>query len=185
MADIDDAAQWATQGVGERIWQSQRDRTGNPFAPPPGFVDLDPSTTHDPRPLLTAVRTIAGDLDPQAVGSIYQTSDGVIHLGLTAAARPDLVQAASDAVPDARIETFAARYAWSELLAIADEITDAMVDNRCETIVSIGAIEHTSTVRVGCTDLDSPAAKAIAAWYLDAVELVPDQAYEPLARGQR
>ena len=71
------------------------------------------------------------------------------------------------------------------MLAIVDEITDAMVDNTSGTIVSVGAIEHTGTVRVGCTDLDSPAAKAIAARYGDAVELVPGQAYEALGRGQR
>jgi hypothetical protein len=180
MADAEDTARRAAVEEYKRLVQAERDPS-NPFVSR-GFVDPDPSTTHDPRPLLTAVRAVAGAWDPVAVGPIYATADGVIHVGLTAATKPDLLDIVRGAVPDAEIETFAASRSWSQVLAIHDEVVIGAIEDPSGTILTTAPDETTCTVSVGCTDIDSVAARAIAERHGDAVELKRESGYEEMRR---
>jgi hypothetical protein len=178
MAESDDTARRAAVEDYKRFVETERDPT-NPFVSR-SFVDPDPSTTHHPYPLLSAVRAAAGAWDPMGVGPIYGTSDGVIHVGVTPATKRDLLLTVRGAVPEANIEVFAAIRSWSLVLAIQDEITIVAIEDPSGSIVSIGSAETTCTVCVGCTDVDSRVARAVAERYGDAVELQYDPGYEDL-----
>ncbi len=82
----DDAARQAALQIYQRFSQSQQQEpTGDYFSPPPGYTDPDPATTFDPHPLVATIQNAVDALNPDAFGGIYQTPDGVIHVGMVGA----------------------------------------------------------------------------------------------------
>jgi hypothetical protein len=153
--------------------------------PDSAFVDPDPSTTYDPNPGLTQVKSTVNAIAPSLFGGIYQSADGVIHLGLTGPAGLVLPQITA-AFPSLPIQTFAAQYSWDDLLNISNVLTDDLVADPSGPMVSITPDPIMNTVRVGFTDVSAPAAAALLTQYGSAVSIVPDQPIEPLeAKGDR
>lgn len=145
------------------------------------FRDLDPSTTYDPAPNLTAVDNAMTSLAPSGYGGSYQTSDGTIHVGLTSQAPAGIAQQLLAQVPQAPVVTFPAQHAWSELSDIADTLTQEVIANDASPIVTISADPETNTVQVGVQDVNDPAALALKQQYGDAVQIVQQDPYVDLA----
>ncbi|MDQ2894382.1 MAG: S1 family peptidase [Actinomycetota bacterium] len=177
----DDAARQAALQIYQRFTQSQQPQPSiDYFSPPPGYVDPDPATTYDPHPLVTAVQNAVTTANPGAFGGIYQTPDGVIHVGLVGGTASQLAQTATGAAPGATVQIYSAKYSWSQLLAIANDVVKAMANDSTGIIVSVTPDPTTNTVQVGVTNTTSPVAQAVAAQYGNAVNLVDDQPIEPL-----
>jgi hypothetical protein len=146
------------------------------------FVDHDPSTTRDPHPGLALVREAINAIAPDAFAGIYQTSDQVIHVGLTPPVGRVLGSTSlAAAFPNLCIQTFSAPYSWHQLLLIADKLGDQLADNPSGPMVSVTPDPTTNSVRVGFTDVNSAAAVEVKFAYASAVTIMPDQPVECLA----
>ena len=178
----DDAARQAALRIYQRFSQGQQQEpTGDYFSAPPGYVDPDPATTYDPHPLLGTVQNAIDAVNPDAFGGIYQSPDGVVHVGVVGGGTSQLVQAATSAAPGAAVQTYATKYSWSQLLAIANNVVTTMSSDTTGTIVSVTPDLSTNKVQVGVTDVNSQVAQAVTTQYGDAIDLFADQPIQPLS----
>jgi hypothetical protein len=148
---------------------------------PPKDYRPDPATHYDPRPLLTEVKNIMQGAYPEIFGGADQTPDGVIRVGVTGPAALPVREVLLSALPDAAIEVHHVSYTWARLLTIANELGTRMAADTARTMVSIHPYEEKNVVQIGVTDLSSPLALAIAAYYGDAVEMLLDTPATALA----
>lgn len=151
-------------------------------APPATYVDPDPSSTVNPHPELDAVEKFVEQAAPGRFAGAYEDAGGVIHVGLTAG--PELAAGASQAtLPNVDLVAFDAGNAWSELLAVTDEITELMSSQPTLVILSAGPDVKRNVVTVGVTDVESPAAKSLIAKYGDVISVFTHDPLELRAAG--
>jgi hypothetical protein len=134
----------------------------------------DPETTVTQHPFLTRAKRFMNRAYPHVFGGAYEDSDGVIHIGITDQAPSDVRESVLKAVPEATVEVRAVKHSWPRLIAVANEVAERLGTGGSGPVVSVTPNEEKNTVLVGVTDLDSQVARAIAAYYGDAVELFPD-----------
>lgn len=141
--------------------------------PPADAPDLDPGSTVDPHPELTAVKDAIMALAPGVFGGAY-VEDGVVHLGIKGVPGP-LIGLIRAQVPGVTIRPFAARYSLAELRAVTEEITQLMMSNPAAPIISAGPNVAENTVDVGVQDTSSMAAQSLRAKYGSLVTISQEE----------
>ena len=142
------------------------------------YVDPDPSTTYDPHPAVTSVQKTLEGLAPEQFGGIYQTKDGVVHVGIVGDMSAP-TGAATAAAPSDELQ-FPAQHTWADLQAISDQLTAEMASNPSGGLMSVSADAETNRVDVGVSDVTSPLAQSIKTEYGDAIAIFADDPIEPL-----
>ncbi|MDQ2761405.1 MAG: hypothetical protein M3Y17_13530, partial [Actinomycetota bacterium] len=130
----------------------------------------------DTNPLATALQSQARQIAPDAFGGMYHDGD-LYYVGFSKNVDQSIGQLRL-AFPNVQLQGFLARHTSDELRAIHDQLTNAMISDTSNQILSVSTRVSTNIVNVGVTDPSAPLAQAIASQYGDAVHVFEDQPIE-------